>query len=113
MDLWKHIAAAFVLTCFVGWLSLVTVVVLAINRRIQRFEAQAPGSAGMFGEPVPLLYALSIANWPLSLPVGLWLLRTPALARQGRISLFWFVGVVTLFVAGVCAMALIGIFSAG
>jgi hypothetical protein len=113
MDLVKHVMAAFVLTLFVGWLALATKMVLAVNRRIQRFESQAPGSTGMFGDVTPMLYALSIANWPLSLPVGLWLLRTPALARQGRISLFWFISVVTLFAALLCAVAIIGIFSAG
>jgi hypothetical protein len=113
MDLVNHILAAFIFTCFVGWLTLATVWVLAINRRVQRFEAQAPGSTRLFGEPVPLLYALSIGYWPLSLPVGLWFLRTPALARQGRISLFWFIAVVTFFVGLACMLAIIAIFRAG
>lgn len=113
MHLVKHVMAAFIFTCFVGWLTLATVMVLAVNRRIQRFESQAPGSTGLFGDVTPLLYAISIVNWPLSLPVGLWFLRTPALARQGRISLLWFIGVVTAFITVGCGSAIIGIFRAG
>lgn len=83
------------------------VAVRAINRRIRDFEAQAPGSARMWGSVVPLGYALSILWWPLSLPVGLWLLRTPELARQGRLSLLWFLSIVTLFLGGTCLLAMV------
>ena len=86
-----------------GWLACLVVAVRAINRRIQGFEARAPGSAGMWGDVVPLGYALTFFSlWPLSLPVGLWLLRTPELARQGRLSLLWFLTLVTLAVVGLC-----------
>jgi hypothetical protein len=63
------------------------------SRRIEQYEASKPGSAAMFCGVVPLGYALlllAVAKlWPVVLGVGIWMVRRPELARQGRLTLVW------------------------
>ena len=68
-------------------LGFVLALVLA-SERISALERARPGSAGMFGDVVPLAYPLVIPLWYVSLPLALyWLYRRPDLARQARITL--------------------------
>jgi len=80
---------AWVVTCnvLVGWTALVALALYLMHRRIAALERARPGSAGMFGQVVPLGYALILPVWFVALPLGCyWLWRKPELARQGRIS---------------------------
>ena len=76
------------------WTTACAVALFLASRRIADFERERPGSAGMFGDIVPVAYAMLLVSWPRSpcLLVGIgvvawWMLRTPELARQGRITL--------------------------
>jgi hypothetical protein len=85
----RIVLATFTFIVLVGWLTVTWLSLRAANRRIERFESAQPGSTGLFVGVTPVLYAFSIYYWPLSFIVGPWLLRTPSLARQGRLSLLW------------------------
>ena len=43
----------------------------------------------MFWPIVPFHYALALMWWWPTLPLGIWMVRQPDLARQGRITLCW------------------------
>lgn len=85
----RIVLATLTFTVLVGWLTVTWLSLRAANRRIAQFESTQPGSTGLFVGVTPVLYAFSIYYWPLSFIVGPWLLRTPSLARQGRLSLLW------------------------
>jgi hypothetical protein len=85
----RFVLATFAFIVLVGWLTVTWLAMRAVNRRIASFESAQPGSTGLFVGVTPVLYAYSIYYWPLSFIVGPWLLRTPSLARQGRLSLIW------------------------
>ena len=106
----RFVLATFTFTVLVGWLTVTWRVMRAVNRRIAGFESAQPGSTGLFVGVTPVLYAYSIYYWPLSFIVGPWLLRTPSLARQGRLSLVWGFSVGAAFLLAFFAASLLAEF---
>ncbi|MBL8955781.1 MAG: hypothetical protein JNK82_33720 [Myxococcaceae bacterium] len=79
-----------------GWTAACVVALVLAGRRIARYEAESPGSAGMFCGIVPLAYPMlisaSLRSWlvmPAAIGVAISMLRRPELARQGRITLLY------------------------
>jgi hypothetical protein len=103
----RFLLATFTFTVLLGWLAVTWLSLRAANRRIARFELAQPGSTGLFVGVTPVLYAFSIYYWPLSFIVGPWLLRTPSLARQGRLSLLWGFSVGAAFLLAFFAASLV------
>jgi hypothetical protein len=100
----RHLAlVTFAVLATLGCLMMGTVAVVIASLRIARFERLRPGSTGLFGDIVPLGYAalmLGMASTGIGfvvlVPASVWMLWTPKLARQGRITLGW-LGVVSAF----------------
>ena len=100
-----------VLAVTAGWTALCAWALWVASGRIARYERERPGSAGMFCGVVPLAYALLLAPgklwvYPITIGVGVWMLRRPELSRQGRITLA-FVAITTVLPLWVMALALV------
>lgn len=74
----------------IAWAAGIFFAFREVNRRIARYETErGPDRVGMFGDVVPLGYAVALTVWPLAFATGFFLLRRPELARQARISFIW------------------------
>lgn len=97
--------ALFILLGIVGagWAALSALVIWLVQRRIRTLEARHGfDGVGMYGDVVPVAYAVALSVWPVALVVGAWQMRNPEAARQGRITLYFvlFLGTVQLISIG-------------
>lgn len=71
-----------------GWLVVCVGLIIWATRRIRALDAIQPRGR-MFWPVVPMHYTLALFWWWPALPMGIWMVRQPELARQGRITLYW------------------------
>lgn len=72
----------------VGWTVALALVVVFVNRKVRKMEADHPAEVGSEVPSALLFYALSVLFWPAGFIAGIYLLQRTATARQGRNCVF-------------------------
>lgn len=82
------LALLFLAAIALGWTALCGALIVWASRRIRALDAIKP-QGRMFWPVVPMHYAVALAWWWPAVPMGIWMVRQPDLARQGRITFYW------------------------
>lgn len=93
------------IACFIvclGWFAAAGLVVLFLNRRVKRLEADDPLGAAEPPDSALLFYALSVFFWPAAFVCGAYFLARAKTARQGRICVLIGLGTISLVTVLTC-----------
>ena len=86
----------FVAVIALGRVGVCVALIVWAGRRIEALDAVQPR---LFWPVVPLHYAVALMWWWPALPIGIWMVRQPDLARQGRFTLYWAATPAVVFLA--------------
>jgi hypothetical protein len=67
-----------------GWFAAAALVLLFVQRRVKKLQAQDPAGAAEPPDSALLFYALSLFFWPAGFLCGAYFLKRARTARQGR-----------------------------
>lgn len=110
LDVLRVVTVVASLIVLLGWLAAAALGGVLVSRRVSALRTQAGGTLPSPDTMALLLYLLSVLFWPAGFVLGLYFLRAPETALQGRNCLYIGIGYITVITALTClGMAVLGV----